>query len=343
MANKPRKPVDTTSVATASRATVPKPGRKSSRARAAAVVRERHSRVLVHDAKSGSTRPAVDSSPLARGMSSKRSGFQVERMRVGTFQQQDIANLSHLVVLQLKGTAKLEWQVDGHARCSLVHPGQISLVPAHLRHSVRSDCLGEYLTVSLEHGFLMSVAAEMGGLDAAELPLLYGAEDPLLRELVQSLDGELAHPTPCDSLFAESVANLIATHLLRRYSKRRRPRSQSPAGLARRQLRSVLDFIQANLSGDLSLGRLAGVAGLSPCHFARLFALSVGVPPHRYVTRCRIELARTLLSQSFSSLTDVAMRVGLCDQSHLSRHFTRHYGLTPGEFVRRLRPYKVVI
>jgi AraC family transcriptional regulator len=324
-------------------AAVPRPRRRSSGPQPSTSLAQGPSRILVSDRKSGVTRPAVHSPPLARGLSSKHSGFLVERMQVGTFQQQDIVNLSHLVVLQLKGVAKLEWRINGRSWTSLVHPGQISLVPAHLRHSVCSDCLGEYLAVSLEHGFLLSAAAETGGLDATDLPLLYGADDPLLRELVQSLDRELALPTSADFLYAESVAHLIATHLLHRYSKRRLPRSHNPRGLPRPQLRSVLDFIQANIPGDLSLGSLAGLAGLSPCHFARLFALSVGMPPHRYVTRCRVDLARTLLCQPFSSLADVAMRVGFCDQSHLSRHFTRHYGLTPGEFVRRLRPHKVVV
>jgi len=188
-----------------------------------------------------------------------------------------------------------------------------------------------------------AAAAETGKLDAAEIPLLYGAEDPLLRELVCSLAKVLCPPAPTEDLYAESVANLMATHVLHRYSQPRRTAPVVHQGLTRHQLRQVLDFIQANLAGDLSLAQLATVVGLSPCHFARLFSGCVGLPPHQYIIRCRVELARSLLCQRFSSLADVAVRVGFCDQSHLSRHFTRQYGLTPGEFGRWFKTRKAVL
>jgi AraC family transcriptional regulator len=301
------------------------------------------SRVMVLDRESGTTRPIVEVPPLVSSTRAARQGFLVERMNVGSFNQRDIINLTHLVVLQVQGTAKLAWRTDGPLQNSLVHPGQISLVPAHLQHSVFSECLGEYVAVSLEPGFLLSAAAETGKLDTAEIPLLYGAEDPLLRELVCSLAKELCPPAPAEDLYAESVANLMATHVLHRYSQPRRTAPVLHEGLTRHQLRQVLDFIQANLAGDLSLAQLAAVVGLSPCHFARLFSGCVGLPPHQYIIRCRVELARSLLCQRFSSLADVAVRVGFCDQSHLSRHFTRQYGLTPGEFGRRFKTRKAVL
>jgi AraC family transcriptional regulator len=302
--------------------------------------RKTRSRVMVWDAETGTTRPIVEAPSLVSGTPAAGRGFLVERMNVGSFQQRDIVSLTHLVVLQVEGTAKLAWRTDGPLRDSLVQPGQISLVPARLQHSVFSDCLGEYVAVSLEHGFFMSAAAETGRLDAAEIPLLYGAEDPLLRELVSSLAKDLCQPLPVITPYAESLANLMAAHILHRYSQPRRAAPTVHGGLTRHRLRQVLDFIRTNLAGDLSLAQVAAVADLSPCHFARLFSKCVGLAPHQYVTRCRVELARTLLCQPFSSLADVAARAGFCDQSHLSRHFTRAYGLTPDKFARQFKTRK---
>ncbi|HKQ40341.1 MAG TPA: helix-turn-helix transcriptional regulator, partial [Verrucomicrobiae bacterium] len=82
---------------------------------------------------------------------------------------------------------------------------------------------------------------------------------------------------------------------------------------------------------------LAGAAGLSPFHFARLFKRSTGLSPHQYVLRCRVERARGLLMRSKASIAEVAVEVGFCDQSHLAAHFKRVYGVSPKAFLQQVR------
>jgi transcriptional regulator GlxA family with amidase domain len=62
-----------------------------------------------------------------------------------------------------------------------------------------------------------------------------------------------------------------------------------------------------------------------------LFRLATGTTPHQFQIAMRVELARDLLEQHLP-LCEVAARAGFADQSHLNRHFRRHYGFTPGEF-----------
>jgi AraC family transcriptional regulator len=95
------------------------------------------------------------------------------------------------------------------------------------------------------------------------------------------------------------------------------------------QRRRVVEFIEANLDGDLSLFRLAAVAGLSPYHFARSFRHDMGDTPHRFVLARRIDRARRLLCETSIPLVQIALACGFGSQPHLNEVFRRELGLTP--------------
>jgi AraC family transcriptional regulator len=83
----------------------------------------------------------------------------------------------------------------------------------------------------------------------------------------------------------------------------------------------------------LTLRDLAAVAHLSPYHFARLFKISTGLPPRRYVIARRVDRAQQLLRGGDDlTLAQVAARAGFWDQGHLTRHFRRLVGVTPKRF-----------
>ena len=104
----------------------------------------------------------------------------------------------------------------------------------------------------------------------------------------------------------------------------------------------MTDYVEENLSGDLTLAELSGVAHMSPFHFSRVFKLSTGLSPHRYVVRRRIERAKRLLADSELPLHEVARAAGFADQSHLARHFRLRLGTTARSFrlAFRLNPRK---
>lgn len=110
------------------------------------------------------------------------------------------------------------------------------------------------------------------------------------------------------------------------------PSVAAKVGLDRRRLLRVLDYIEANLEGNLSLDRLASIACLSRYHFARAFKQAVGHSPHRYVSGRRLEHAKVLLMLDDQSLVDVALALDFSCQANFTRAFTRATGLTPGQF-----------
>lgn len=103
------------------------------------------------------------------------------------------------------------------------------------------------------------------------------------------------------------------------------------SGLSARVLRRVDDWIEAHLDGAIALEDLADLAGLSSYHFHRMFRLSRGIAPHAWVMECRLIRARRLLGTD-RPIADIAVRCGFSSQSHLTRAFRDHIGLTPGQY-----------
>ena len=93
----------------------------------------------------------------------------------------------------------------------------------------------------------------------------------------------------------------------------------------------VRDYIEAHLDEPIEVGALADIAGRSPFHFTRVFAQAVGVSPHRYIVRMRLERAVELMRARRSGLAEIAACTGFADQSHLSRWVRRVYGVSPSQ------------
>jgi len=96
-------------------------------------------------------------------------------------------------------------------------------------------------------------------------------------------------------------------------------------------LRRVRDYLESCPEEDISLARLAAIANLSPSHLSHTFRFAFGLPPHAYLVQVRVSRARTLLKQG-QPVCEVAARSGFADQAHLTRHFKRLVGVTPGRY-----------
>jgi len=128
---------------------------------------------------------------------------------------------------------------------------------------------------------------------------------------------------------ASTLAHRLAAHLLERYS----PGALSvprQGKLDDATVDLIAQFVDAELSGELTLDRLAAVATLSPFHFARAFKATTGLAPHQFVTVRRVDRAKSLLLNTKASVVDVAHAVGLSNVSHFRRVFRGHLGVSPG-------------
>jgi AraC-like DNA-binding protein len=111
--------------------------------------------------------------------------------------------------------------------------------------------------------------------------------------------------------------------------------TQSPLPASARSaaaIESVLRHIHDNLNQPLMLPELAALMGLSMWRFATVFRQQVGVAPHRYICRLRVERAQALIRNGVPAAS-AASEAGFYDQSHLSRHFKNFVGMTPGQYM----------
>ena len=103
-------------------------------------------------------------------------------------------------------------------------------------------------------------------------------------------------------------------------------------GLPPRVLRRIREHIDAHIEQRISVETLAKLANLSVCYFVRAFKQSVGLTPHDYLIRRRVERTMELLSGTDLSLSEIALAAGFADQSHCARRFRQHVGMSPRDY-----------
>jgi AraC family transcriptional regulator len=246
----------------------------------------------------------------------------------------------HRLVLFARPPEELELRYEGVKRHVPPPAGAISIVPAGSPARWRWSGCFDWLHVVLEAGLVARVAAEAFDLDPARLtvPPLDGLDLPYLRSALAAVDAELTAGGTGGNLAAESLANVLAVHLIRHALAPCRPARGPDGVLPRGRLRTVLEYIEEHLDAGPTLGQMAAAARLSPYHFARQFKAATGMPPHQYVIARRVERARQLLETGNDfSLAEVAASAGFSDQSQFSHHFKRFLGVTPRQFRRSAR------
>ena len=164
-----------------------------------------------------------------------------------------------------------------------------------------------------------------------------GIRDEVIEQIGRSIVSELTNETATGRMYVETASLTLAARLLQKYcdSGARSPTEPASHHLDHARLRRVLDHIAANIEDDITLGDLARIAGYSPFHFARKFTLAMGIPPHRYISRMRLENAMAELAARKLPLAEIALNAHFSSQASFTRAFHRATGMTPKEYQRR--------
>ncbi|MCW3797605.1 AraC family transcriptional regulator [Sphingomonas sp. BN140010] len=160
--------------------------------------------------------------------------------------------------------------------------------------------------------------------------------DSVVRDLANCLVPTLASPEQADRSFIEHVLMAIASHVSHAYGGVVARPADIRGGLARWQLKRAQEMLSGDLTGNTPVASIARECRLSVQHFARAFKKSTGLAPHRWLIQRRVETAKVHLANRSMPLAHVALLCGFADQSHMTRVFGWHTGLTPAAWRRQL-------
>ncbi|MGH9803394.1 MAG: helix-turn-helix domain-containing protein [Blastocatellia bacterium] len=280
--------------------------------------------------ESGPAQEAHDHVPMIFQKSAEWEGVKVVHYRLEPGQVPSRTHKTHEVFVPLVGSVTIEGSgEDGAPARRRRKVGDISVTPAGIRYSAHWEEELESLTVSLTEDFLKRTTIDFEAHRNARIVLSCGPQDALVRSIALALADEVDNQQPAGRLYAESLVNALAVHLLRHYSTDSLIPDLQFGGLPAHKLRRVSEFVQENLERDLSLAEIAQAAELSPFHFARSFKQTTGLTPIQFLTQRRVEQAKQLLVHDRLPLVEIGLRVGFKNQSHFTTLFRRMTTMTP--------------
>ncbi|MFN8463901.1 MAG: AraC family transcriptional regulator [Caldilineaceae bacterium] len=212
-------------------------------------------------------------------------------------------------------------------------------LPAHFTNQANGE--SDIVIFSLPSDIWQNtVELDLGGYDRQiELRPFAGQDpDPLLHGLGWALCRQMRSSTERNQLYLESLVHTLTMHLVLNYAIVRPRCLSNRTGLSPAAMRDICDYVEANLTHELSLAELAAVAQYSPYYLARLFRSATGQSVHQYVTARRLAKAEALLTTTDLSLQQIAHAAGFSDQSHLSNQFRKTYGCAPNTVRKQHRP-----
>jgi AraC family transcriptional regulator len=243
--------------------------------------------------------------------------------------------LSTPPLLQVGFNRQLQWLV--------MSPGVILVTPPDTDCDFVSDGASHVLAIGIPKAHVEDFTQDSGA--RVEVRREETFRDPRLARQLVRLWHTLSDDEPLGGLLADQVmrgaldtlarrtdAHVPARHA--RFSHHARDSRHARERLPAHTVRRLRDYVECSLADDLEVTMMANVAALSPAHFARAFAATVGMTPFEYVMTRRLARAHELLERTDRSALDIALTVGFKTPSHFASRFRREFGVTP----REIRP-----
>jgi AraC family transcriptional regulator len=242
-----------------------------------------------------------------------------------------------LVVVVTKGAYTIEARSGAQWHSAAYHPGAAGVTSplrsSALRWRAKSAEPLHSVHMYLYPDLVDEISHEMGGMGMLrphELPDALAVDDPFVTAAGYAVARAVEQQAA--SLYADSMAHALTTHLLCAVQSRRldEPRTM----LGRTELRALLGYLRENLHEEVTLDDLAAQANMSKYHLLRTFKRFTGTTPHRYLVRLRLRRAASLLRSSSQTVQQVMAACGYQSAAQFSAAFRREYGCAPGQYRR---------
>ena len=261
---------------------------------------------------------------LVGGGAPGESGVSVLKLRFQGSAHFSATPRQHLVWFHMSSPVQFDCRIGGRTLRHEPMTGAMTICPAGIDSAADAQKSVDAIVIAVEPNRFALAAAEEQALHARPHELL-SDRDRILLEYAHLLVAESADNFLEGPLLWNDVAGRFVDRLVNRHASPSRPDRHGRLGMD--ALTRVRDHVMAHLGESIDVETLAGIACLSPFHFSRMFARSVGMTPHRYVVRLRLQRAVDLVREGGHELAEIAARTGFADQSHLSRWVRRVHGV----------------
>jgi AraC family transcriptional regulator len=275
----------------------------------------------------------VSGAPVPTKQFAQWNGVTLSYFDYARWELQEHQWAQHLIGIGGVGSpTKAEHRLDGQLHQHRYQHGEMTMIPAHVSYWGFWEPAHEFSLLGVAPSFLEKIARESVKATQVELIPQFILIDPLIQQIILTLHADMVAGHPTGQLFGDSLAIALAGQLLQNHAVWKAQYPSAYRGLPLYLRDRALEFIEAHLDQSFTLDQLADALGMSVFYFCRQFKQSMGVSPHQYVTRRRIERAKELLWHSQLPITDIALQVGFATPSAFSRLFRQLTGTTPKNF-----------
>lgn len=219
-----------------------------------------------------------------------------------------------------------DWTADARGSC---------LVPPNLAVRIIQKTPLEFLALGVDPARFERIARAAAPAWSAT-PEIFKTTDPALAALSSEMRRCMISEPLGTADYLDGLTDAMLVRLITRHLAPVSELSEGPEMLAPALARRVAERIEESLGGPIRVTDLAETAGLSRAHFTRAFARKFGMPPAQYIMSRRIARARSLLVDTDTPVTDIAIACGFANPSHLTTAFRKEIGLTPSAYRRAL-------
>lgn len=240
----------------------------------------------------------------------------------------DPATPDYTLMLLLQTAPLFRVGFNRQPRWQAVTPGALMFTPPDVDCEFIGETPGKCLCVVIPKARVELFAQDTGArIDLREEQAF---RDPQLMQRMAGFWQALVAEAPATRLHADELMRAVMETLVHRTgTSPKLPARVNRERLCAHSLRRLCEYIEHSLADDLDVSAMAEVANLSPAHFARAFAATVGMTPFRYVMSRRLARAYELLERTRRPVLDIALDVGFSSPSHFTSRFHREFGVAP--------------
>ncbi|MFA7403875.1 MAG: AraC family transcriptional regulator, partial [Pelobacteraceae bacterium] len=207
----------------------------------------------------------------------------------------------------------------------------MSMTPDRPHHELERDDPPRYVAIIVDREQFETQLALYGEYDRETFNYHQFLPEPDLIVLLRTFMNECENDLPGRDMLLAAMGQRIIHSLIRAALK---VTARISSGTVRLEIHRAIQYLHDHFDERLAVAELAGVAGISPPHFSRLFRRETGHSPLDYLIKVRIQRSRVLLRAGTDSVTSVALKCGFATPSHFADCFRKQCGISPSEYLK---------